>query len=600
MRTLNEMTGANLQKIILWFTIFCLSQLCATNQSFGDKETQAAFLGKKNILVLNSYHQGYEWTDDIMHGLRDRLAKSNLTIDLYVEYLDTKRFPDRTYWQPLFNSLSTKYKNIPFSLIITSDNNALEFLFQYRDRFYSETPVVFCGLNNFTPEMIGNQKRVTGIAESTDLKQTIDLSLYLHRNIKKLIFIASSARSSVLNLAQLEELRPILESHLAIEVWKDQTIEENEKRVQQLKANSLIFILGRSRNLKGEYLNTIQMGQRLSAASSVPIYSLWDFYLGTGIVGGKLVNGRDQGRVAGDLALKVLNGIPVSKIPVITEPHTSYMFDYLQLKHFNISMDLLPNNSIVINKPYSFYEEHKKFVWTTFFVFLMLTAWIIILSLNIRRRRRAEKELQKHRDHLQELVEERTVELTDSNRALTDSEERFRSLSDAAFEGIVFTEKGIIVEINNTCCEMFGYRPSEVIGKVAIDFISPEEREDVESKALSNYNQPYETRGVRKDGSTFPIEIHAKMFSYKGREVRVSAIRDLTKQKKVEEEIKTLRGILPICSFCKKIRDDKGYWEKVEVYIHKYSQADFSHGVCPECMKKHYPEEYQSFLDEDK
>jgi hypothetical protein len=90
------------------------------------------------------------------------------------------------------------------------------------------------------------------------------------------------------------------------------------------------------------------------------------------------------------------------------------------------------------------------------------------------------------------------------------------------------------------------------------------------------------------------------MFSYKRREVRVSAIRDLTKQKKAEEEIKTLRGILPICSFCKKIRDDKGYWEKVEVYFHKYSQADFSHGICPECLKKHYPEEYQSFLDEDK
>ena len=55
-------------------------------------------------------------------------------------------------------------------------------------------------------------------------------------------------------------------------------------------------------------------------------------------------------------------------------------------------------------------------------------------------------------------------------------------------------------------------------------------------------------------------------------------------------EVKHLRGILPICSFCKKIRDDKGYWEKVEVYIHKYSEADFSHSICPECVKKHYPD----------
>jgi DNA repair exonuclease SbcCD ATPase subunit len=83
---------------------------------------------------------------------------------------------------------------------------------------------------------------------------------------------------------------------------------------------------------------------------------------------------------------------------------------------------------------------------------------------------------------------------------------------------------------------------------------------------------------------------------------------DITERKKTEEEreklikelqdalaeIKTLRGILPLCSFCKKIRDDKGYWEQVDVYIHKYSGADISHGICPDCIKEHYPEEYKS------
>lgn len=59
-------------------------------------------------------------------------------------------------------------------------------------------------------------------------------------------------------------------------------------------------------------------------------------------------------------------------------------------------------------------------------------------------------------------------------------------------------------------------------------------------------------------------------------------------------EVKTLRGILPICSFCKKIRDDDGYWDQVEVYVTEHSEADFSHGVCPDCMKRHYPD----FVDE--
>ena len=67
------------------------------------------------------------------------------------------------------------------------------------------------------------------------------------------------------------------------------------------------------------------------------------------------------------------------------------------------------------------------------------------------------------------------------------------------------------------------------------------------------------------------------------------AILSLTR-KRVEDEVKTLRGLLPICSYCKKIRDDKGYWKQIEVYIAANSQADFSHGLCPECGLEHYPD----------
>ncbi|MEJ2158240.1 MAG: hypothetical protein P8X96_23180 [Desulfobacteraceae bacterium] len=69
---------------------------------------------------------------------------------------------------------------------------------------------------------------------------------------------------------------------------------------------------------------------------------------------------------------------------------------------------------------------------------------------------------------------------------------------------------------------------------------------------------------------------------------------------KALDEIRTLRGILPLCSFCKKIRDDKGYWEQVDVYIQKHSEADISHSVCPECMKVHYPKSYASLLSKKK
>lgn len=56
-----------------------------------------------------------------------------------------------------------------------------------------------------------------------------------------------------------------------------------------------------------------------------------------------------------------------------------------------------------------------------------------------------------------------------------------------------------------------------------------------------------------------------------------------------QKKIATLRGIVPICSFCKQIRDDKGYWSQVEAYVSRHTEAEFSHSVCPDCFKKHYP-----------
>ncbi len=183
------------------------------------------------------------------------------------------------------------------------------------------------------------------------------------------------------------------------------------------------------------------------------------------------------------------------------------------------------------------------------------------------------------------------AELIDSNKALINSEERFRSLSEASFEGIVIFDELNIIEANKTIGKMLGYKPSELIGIEAINFVAPDEREKLKNKILSGEEKPYESICLRKDGTTFPVEVHARMFPYKGQQVRVSAVRDISEQKKVEAEIKTLRGILPICASCKKIRDNKGYWNQVEAYIEHYSEVQFSHGMCEECEEKFYGEE---------
>ncbi len=65
--------------------------------------------------------------------------------------------------------------------------------------------------------------------------------------------------------------------------------------------------------------------------------------------------------------------------------------------------------------------------------------------------------------------------------------------------------------------------------------------------------------------------------------------------KRAMDQVKTLQGILPICSLCKKIRNDQGYWDKVDVYMRDHLEAEFIHSFCPECLKKHYPAFYEGF-----
>lgn len=129
------------------------------------------------------------------------------------------------------------------------------------------------------------------------------------------------------------------------------------------------------------------------------------------------------------------------------------------------------------------------------------------------------------------------IELTSSNSSLIDSEERYRSLSYAAFEGIAILKDGIVVEANDALGKLLGYQPAELIDKKATDFIAPEERENVTRKILSAYEQPYETSCLRKDGATFPVEIHGKMFAYRDEQVRVTAVRDITDRKEAEKAL---------------------------------------------------------------
>ncbi len=207
-----------------------------------------------------------------------------------------------------------------------------------------------------------------------------------------------------------------------------------------------------------------------------------------------------------------------------------------------------------------------------------------------------------------EIIASRLGRLYGRKRAeemLRESEERYRSIFENSRDAIYTTSRdGIFLDANQATLTLFGYSESELIGmNIERIFVDPEEQArfqlDIEARGSV---RDYEVRLRHKDGtvmtclytSSLRCQADGTMIGHQG------IIRDITARKQDEEErlrliaeltealekIRTLRGLVPICASCKKIRDDKGYWNQLEGYIEEHSDAVFSHGLCPECQAK--------------
>ncbi|MBF0292552.1 MAG: PAS domain S-box protein, partial [Nitrospinae bacterium] len=122
--------------------------------------------------------------------------------------------------------------------------------------------------------------------------------------------------------------------------------------------------------------------------------------------------------------------------------------------------------------------------------------------------------------------------------ARQESEERFRTLAEAAFEGIMIHRGGVIIDTNQAAAHMLGYAAEELAGMDAFTFIAPEERDTVRKNIQSGYDKPYEVTVIRKNGERAPVEVRGKAATYKGEAARIVAVRDISAQKRLDEEIR--------------------------------------------------------------
>ena len=403
----------------------------------------------KDVLLLHSYHKGYTWTDDISSQI-EKNFKDNKNVELTTVYMDSKRIDTASYLNNLANLYKEQFQNRKFDLIIVSDNTALDFMIKYHDFLFKDTPVLFCGINDFDSSILNvNNIRnfMSGVAEEVDLEKNFELISKLHPKLKNLLIINDTSTTGYAVKKGLDPIIKKYENKFKIEYTDDLEINNLKQKVSSLdKENSVILFVLLFKDTTGKYFTHKQSFAQVKKVSQVPIYGLWDFYLDNGIVGGLLTSAIAQGDAVSKMAIQVLNGKKISDIPILEKSPNIYMFDYNELKKFNLDVSKHINNPIIINEPASVYKEHTKFFLLSIIIIIVLSIIVIILKANIQKREKVELEL--------------------SNRLEFD-----KVLLDTIPNPIYYKNiEGKFLGCNTSFSNLVNSSRNEIIGKTAFDF----------------------------------------------------------------------------------------------------------------------------------
>jgi PAS domain S-box-containing protein len=467
----------------------------------------------RNIFYLCSYDQQMSWSTTILQGVKDVLRPEENNLTLHIFNMDSKQFYDPKYFDAVRDFLAIKYRDLSFSLILCSDNNAFELLRAHRDTLFPGVPVVFCGVNLSQSGSIQGLKGFTGISETPSALDTVQIILRNHPETRRILILNDYLETGRLWKQDIEQELSVLSDRIQFIHNENLPLDELKRQIAALGPGDVVLLGVYYTDRDGQSFTYEKTGALLAGASSVPVYCLADVHMGSGVVGGMILDGYQQGKAMAQMALRVLAGEDPDNIPVAGRENNRPIFDYHQLKRFHIPLDRLPAEAFIQNTPPSFYNTYEKEIQALACFVGLLLILVAILAFHIRLRLKAEKELRI-------------------------SEERFRQLSDSSSEGIVMHEQGIALYFNQVFLDMYGYTTDELKGKdVLALLLTPESCERARERVREDNCDPYEAVGVRKNGQEFPIEIRARYLELEGRRVRVSSTRDLTHQKRMEAHL---------------------------------------------------------------
>ena len=496
--------------------VFALLAMLLTPQ----RDTAASAPTPKKVLLLTSYHQGDRWNDSVVLGVREALAPLE-SVNLSIENLDMRRYFDPDHARLTAEYIFAKYETRPQDLVLVADDPALNFLLSVREKLFSNTPVVFCGINNFSPSRIQGQSNITGINETLSLDTTLELALKLFPHTTRIMAVVSDTEANGrINLEQFRAAAARMQGRVQFGELLNMTDKDAPDILSSLPKNSLVLRLINLLKPEGGYLSIQDSMRIISAHTSVPVFTPWSFDLGDGALGGYVASGQDQGRAAGHVAVRILEGQKADQIPVVLDSPNAYMFDYNMMQRFGIKESALPQGSIILNRQVSMWEQYWGWLLGIVVIGGLQTVFILVLFRLWKRSRMDRDALQKSESIL---------------RALKNNIPDLVWLKD---------EHGAYLSCNPMFEKFFGAKEREIIGRRDHDFVDTEQADnflDHDRRALQT-GRPvvYDESFIIADtGQKFFFEtVKTPMYDEMGNVLGVLGIaRDITARKQAEEDL---------------------------------------------------------------
>ncbi len=359
---------------------------------------------RNNVLILHSYHSNFRRTYLQNVGIQNSFTANKTPVDVYIEYLDTKNFLLEKTENKYLELLKIKYSNINFKVVIVTDNPAFYFIKKYKNTLFPNSYVVFSGLVGFKDDMIPDKDFYTGVIDKYYYKENIELILKLFPDTKEIVTFFDASIAGRYLYEDYNQAKSQFINKVKFKEIINPSFETLKKEVGNLEKGQVLLLGEFSQDNDGRVIEQRTVIDEIRTISKVPVFAVVKDYMKEGILGGKLTNQLIFGKLAGNIAIKLLNGNTPSKIKIIKNIPASYTFNYKEVLRFNINENLLPKNSTILYKPASVWDTNKELLTKIGYGFAILILVILALSIIIIYRKKAEKEVKKAKEYIEKIL----------------------------------------------------------------------------------------------------------------------------------------------------------------------------------------------------